>query len=212
VGLFSYTRWFCGYNAPVRAGASVGGILNVSPRLTARVAGVLYLLIFIAAPSATATPARMIITHACDTGVALIFYFLFKPVSKSLSLLAAIFRLILVVIMVTGTLNYFGGLNLFNAGHSAAAFDKLYALALVPFGVHCLLIGYLVFRSGFLPRFLGVLMAIAGLGWLTFVSPSLAHHLYAYIPGIVGEGALTLWLLVVGLNEKRWNDRASAAI
>lgn len=188
-------------------------IVGASPRLAARVAGVLYLLIFIAAPigAATATPAKMIITHTCDIGVALIFYLLFKPVSKSLSLLGAIFRLTLVAIMAVGTLNYFGGLNLFNAGRSAAAFDKLYALSLVPFGVHCLLIGYLVFRSGFLPRFLGVLMTIAGLGWLTFVSPLLAHHLYPYnlIPGVVGEGALTLWLLVVGLNEKRWSDRAS---
>jgi Domain of unknown function (DUF4386) len=199
----------------MRVAARVAATLNASPRLTARVAGVLYLLIFIAAPAgaATATPAKMIITHTCDTGVALIFYFLFKPVSKSLSLLAAIFRLILVAMMAVGTLNYFGGLNLFNAGRSAATFDKLYALSLVPFGVHCLLIGYLVFRSGFLPRFLGALMTTAGLSWLTFVSASLANHLYPYnlIPGIVGEGALTLWLLVVGLNEKHWNDRASTA-
>jgi hypothetical protein len=184
----------------MRAGVAVEGILDASPRLTARVAGVLYLLIFIAAPvgASTATPAKMIITLTCDTGVALIFYVLFKPVNRSLSLLAAIFRLILVAMMAADSLNYFGGMKLFNAAHSAAAFDKL--------------IGYLVFRSEFLPRFLGTLMAIAGLGWLTFALPSLAHHLYPYnlIPGIVGEGALTLWLVVVGLNEQRWKDRASA--
>lgn len=199
----------------MRAGVRTDGILGASPRLTARVAGVLYLLIFIAAPvgASTATPAKMIITLTCDAGVALIFYVLFKPVSRGVSLVAAIFRLILVAMMAADSLNYFGGLNLFNAGHSAAGFDKLDALSLVPFGVHCLLIGYLVFRAEFLPRFLGALMAIAGLGWLTFVSPSLAHHLYPYnlIPGILGEGALTLWLLVVGLNEQRWKERASAA-
>lgn len=196
------------------AGVTVEGILDASPRLTARVAGFLYLLIFIAAPvgASTATPAKMVIMLMCDTAVALIFYVLFKPVSRSLSLLAAIFRLILVAMMAADSLNYFGGLKLFNAAHSAAAFDKLDAFSLAPFGVHCLLIGYLVFRSEFLPRFLGALMAIAGLGWLTFALPSLAHHLYTYnlIPDIVGEGALTLWLVVIGLNEQRWKDRASA--
>lgn len=189
-------------------------IPDASPRLKARVAGVLYLLIFLAAPAgaSTATPAKMIITLACDTGVALIFYVLFKPVSRNLSLLAAIFRLALVAIMVADSLNYFGVLNLFNTAHSGAIFDKVDGVSLVPFGVHCLLIGYLVFRSEFLPRFLGALMAIAGLSWLTFGVPPLAHHLYPYnlVPGIVGEGALTLWLVVVGLNEQRWKDRASA--
>lgn len=193
----------------------IEGILEASPRLTARVAGLLYLLIFIAAPlgASAATPARMITTLTCDTGVALIFYVLFKPVSKSLSALAAIFRLILVAILTIDSLNYFGSLNLFDAGRSAAAFDKLDALSLVPFGVHCLLIGYLIFRSTFLPRSLGALMAVAGLAWLTFVSPSLADHLYPYnlAFGAVGEGALTLWLLAVGLNEQRWKDHASVS-
>ena len=59
---------------------------------------------------------------------------------------------------------------------------------LVLFGFYCLLIGYLIFRSNFLPRILGVLMAIAGLGWLTFLWPSLAAHLTPYVfgPGILG--------------------------
>jgi hypothetical protein len=71
---------------------------------------------------------------------------------------------------------------------------------LVFFGFYCLLIGYLIFRSTFLPRILGALMAFAGLGWLTFLSPPLAKYLYPYIlaPGNIGEGALTLWLLAIG--------------
>ncbi len=198
-------------NAVLRVKAMFGA----SPRLMARVAGVLYLLIFIAAPigASTATPARMIVTLACDTGVALIFYVLFKPVDKSISLLAAIFRLVLVGMMAVNSLSYFNGLNLFSAAHSAAAFDRIDALSLAPFGVHCLLIGYLISRSNFLPRFLGVLMAIAGVAWLTFAWPSLAHELYPYnlAPGVVGEGALTLWLLVAGVNEQRWKERANRA-
>lgn len=185
---------------------------EASPRLKARIAGVLYLLIFLVAPTgaATATPARMIIMLACDTGVALLFYSLFKPVSRNLSMLAAIFRLTLVAIMIVNSLNYFGVLNLFGAAHSSTAFNRGDEISLVPFGIHCLLIGYLIFRSSFLPRILGALMAFAGLGWLTFLSPPLAHHLYPYIlaPGILGEGALTLWLIVMGLNEQRWKGQA----
>jgi hypothetical protein len=61
---------------------------------------------------------------------------------------------------------------------------------LVFFGFYCPLIGYLIFRSIFLPRILGVLMMFAGLGWLTFMSARLATYLLPYnvLPGIVGEG------------------------
>ncbi|HEV7838596.1 MAG TPA: DUF4386 domain-containing protein, partial [Gemmatimonadaceae bacterium] len=78
------------------------------------------------------------------------------------------------------------------------------------FGFYCLLIGYLILRSTFLPRVLGALMAIGGLSWLTFFSPSLTGQLFPYnmAPGIIGEGVLTLWLLAAGLNEQRWNEQA----
>jgi len=57
---------------------------------------------------------------------------------------------------------------------------------------------------------LGVLMAFGGLAWLTFLSRTLAHDLYPYnlAPGLFGEGALTLWLLVSGVNERRWREQA----
>jgi Domain of unknown function (DUF4386) len=195
----------------------VARMAETSPRLWARIAGVLYLLIFIAAPTgaATATPVKMIITLACDTGVALIFYVVLKPVSMRLSVLAAFFRLIFVAVMAVNSLNYFGVLDLFNGARSVTAFNKGYGVALVPFGVHCALIGYLIFKSIFLPRILGVLMALAGLGYLIFLWPPLGRHLffpYIVIPGVAGEGALTLWLLVVGLDAGRWDEQASAAV
>ena len=191
-------------------------IAGASPRLKARIAGLLYLLIFIAAPSgaATATPAKMIITLTCDTGVALILYELLKPVSRSLSLLAALFRLIFVAVMAVNSLSYFGTVVLFQNAHSSAAFDTGYGIAMVPFGLHCLLVGYLIFKSIFFPRILGVLMALAGLGYLTFLWPPLGSHLffpYILIPGIVGEGSLTLWLLVMGVNVQQWKEQANAA-
>src|SRR5271156_3177325 len=154
---------------------------GASPRLEARIAGLLYLLIFIAAPSgaATATPVKMIVTLACDTVVALILYDLFKPVNKSISLLAMLFRLIFVAVMTINSLSYFGAVVLLqSAPHSAAAFNTGYCIAMVPFGLHCLLTGYLIFRSVFLPRILGVLTTLAGLGYLVFLWPRLGSRLF----------------------------------
>jgi Domain of unknown function (DUF4386) len=192
-------------------------IAGTSPQFKARIAGLLYLVIFIVAPSgaATATPVKITITLACDAGVALIFYELLKPVSRNLSLLAALFRLIFVVIMAANSLNYFGVLDLFKDAHSSAVFNLGYGIALVPFGIHCLLTGYLIFKSIFLPRILGILLAIAGLGYLTFLWPPLGSRLffpYLVIPGVVGEGSLTLWLLVMGVNGERWKKQDGAAV
>jgi hypothetical protein len=80
------------------------------------------------------------------------------------------------------------------------------------FGPFCLLLGYLIFRSTFLPRILGVLMAFAGVGWLIFLSP-LAHPLSTYLKilGFVAEASLMLWLIVKGVNEQRWQEQARAA-
>ncbi|RPH71845.1 MAG: DUF4386 domain-containing protein [Myxococcaceae bacterium] len=79
------------------------------------------------------------------------------------------------------------------------------------FGAYCLLIGVLILRSTFLPGFLGLLMMFGGLGWLTFLSPALAGHLkpFNFIPGIIGELVLTVWLLVKGVDVERWRAQAS---
>ena len=76
------------------------------------------------------------------------------------------------------------------------------------FGVYCLLIGYLLFRSGFLPRVVGVLMAIGGLGWLTFAFPAFSARLVPFnlLTGVLAETALTLWLLAFGVNTLRWHE------
>jgi hypothetical protein len=128
-----------------------------------------------------------LIATACYIAVTLLFYYIFKPVNRSLSLLAAFFSLAGCAI---------GVLGLFHLARFGIS-------PLVFFGFYCLLIGYLIFRSIFLPRILGVLMAFGALGWLTFLSPPRASHLSPYIfaPGILGEGSLTLWLLVIGVNE-----------
>jgi hypothetical protein len=100
-------------------------IVATSPRLIARIAGLLYLLIFLSAPSgaATAMPAKMIINLTCDAAVALLLYQLLKPVSRRLSPLAALFRLIFVAVMAVNSLRYFGAAVHFPSAHSQAAFD-----------------------------------------------------------------------------------------
>ena len=91
--------------------------------------------------------------------------------------------------------------------------DQAVLVALVFFAIYDVLIGYLILRSTFLPRWLGALMVLAGLGWLTFLYEPLADRLSPYIQvlGIVAEGLLTLWLLVAGVNAERWNEQARQA-
>jgi hypothetical protein len=178
-------------------------IAQTSPRLRARIAGVFYLLNILTGALALFVSGKLgfaaiLIATACYIVVTLLFYSIFKPVNRSLSLLAAFFSLVGCAI---------GALSPFHLVPS-------HINNLVFFGFYCLLIGYLIFRSTFLPRILGVLMAIGGLGWLTFVSPLLANYLSPYnlAPGILGEGSLTLWLLVIGVNEQRWKQQASVRI
>ncbi len=176
-------------------------IAEASPRFKARIAGVFYLLTILtggfAAVFVSGRLVANLIATACYIAVTLLFYDMFKPVNRSLSMLAAFFSLVGCAI---------SALSPFHLAPS-------HINPLVFFGFYCLLIGYLIFRSTFLPRILGVLMAFGGLGWLTFLSPPLANHLSPYIfaPGLLGEGALTLWLLVIGVNVQRWKEQASAA-
>ena len=166
-----------------------------------RIAGVFYLLTFVAGVFALVSVRGRIVADviatASYTAVTLLFYGLFKPVNKSLSLTAASISLAGLTI---------GVLNMLHLAPFRIS-------PLVFFGFYCLLIGYLIFTSTFMPRALGVLMAFGGLGWLTFASPALARSLSPYnlAPGILAEGVLTLWLLAFGVNVLRWQEQADAA-
>ena len=86
-------------------------------------------------------------------------------------------------------------------------------IAVVFFGLNTLMTGYLVLRSTFLPRALGVVSVVGGLGWLLYLYEPLARRLESGIVGVGVLGALAtvLWLLVKGVDEPRWKEQAGAA-
>ena len=177
-------------------------IAEASPRFKARMAGVFFSLTMLTAAfteifvrisgrlNFVADLAAGAVEISGMVAVTLLFYSIFKPVNRGLSLLAASFNLVAL------TFEAFQGIN----------------VGLVFHGFYCLLMGYLIFRSTFLPRILCVLMVSAGLGWLIFLSP-LANQLSTYLKvlGFVAEASLMIWLLVMGVNEQRWKEQASAA-
>jgi len=168
----------------------------------------------------------LLISTAFYVGATLFVYEVLKPVNRGLSLLAAFFSLVGCAIGAVSCLFDFAPfvllkgppyLNVFSAEQLQALAYVFLAvraqandIGLVFFGLHCLGVGYLIFRSTFLSRIIGVLMMLAGVGWLTFLSPPLANSLAPFnmLPGAVGELSLTLWLLMKGVNVQRWNEQA----
>jgi hypothetical protein len=152
--------------------------------------------------------------------------FLFEilaPVDRGLSRLAAFFSLMGCAIQTIGALFEIAPLAALKSSPGpetlqlAATFLDLHRTAndkgLVFFALYCLLLGLLVFRSSFLPRFLGVLLMAAGVGWLSFLMPAppawLSHSVQGF--GFLAELAFMLWLLVKGVDVQRWRERAAAA-
>jgi len=233
-------------------------IAEMSPRLRGRLAGVFEALEGIASSfgqvvvlgrlvvfSNAAATAANILGHerlfwlgfvSSLLGVAfhiiwtLLFYDLFKPVNRSLSLLAAFVGIVVCAIQAVTAFLYLAPLLILQSGNSMTAFtaQQLQSLALiffklnayafdidlVFFGLWCILTGYLIFRSAFLPRILGVLLAIDGVGWMIYLYPPLAYHLFPFIAAAsaLAEIPLQLWLIVMGVNPQRWKEQASAAV
>lgn len=166
-----------------------------------RTIGIVYFLYFLTAISAVALGnlprlalAVNLISLVLYVALAVLFYKLFKPVNRSLSLIAALVSLAGCAIQALALLHV----------HFAASINPL-----VFFGPYCILIGYLILRCVFLPRILGALMVLAGAGWLLILLPQLAKHLLtpAEFIGILAEGLLMLWLLVFGVNIQRTNKQ-----
>lgn len=181
--------------------------MSESPRFKARIAGVFWLATAVTGSlalvfSGVLSTAVNLVATVCYVIATLLVYSLLKPVNKNLSLLAAVSSIIGCTI---GTLDTF-----FPIG--AATLPMLF------FGGHVFLVGYLILKSIFLPRFVGVLMVLAGLGWMTRVLASLlslpfAGGVSSYLLGlgVLGEMTLTVWLLAKGVDEPRWKKQAEAA-
>ena len=181
-------------------------IAEASPRFKARMAGGLFLFLVLTSTfteffargrlSLAAHVAAGVIEISCMIAVTLLFYYIFKPVDRRLSLLAASFNLVAVTILLLQFLPH--SVNIGLGFH----------------GLYWILISYLIFKSSFLPRFLSALTAIAGLCWLTFLSPTLTNYLSPYVmaSAFLVEGSVFLWLLVMGLNAPKWEKANRLAI
>lgn len=172
---------------------------------------------------------------AADVALAMLLYVLFRGAGRNLALLAAFFRLTHAAIVGVNLLNLYVPLLLLGDRPYLAAFqpEQLHALVLlllethgfgylvglVFFGFHCLVLGYLVYRSGYVPRLLGVLLVVAGLGYLVdgFGRTLLANYddyaatfqMVVFIPAFIGELSFCLWLLVKGVawpTEPKWDE------
>jgi len=173
--------------------------------------------------------AVYLIEMACQIAMTALFYDLLKPAGRSVSLLAAFLGFAGCVIKTFSRLFFIAPLFILGGAHYLSVFsaeqlqalallflkvnDHGAAIALVFFGFYALLTGYLIVRSTFLPRILGVLSIFGGLGWMSFLYQPLGYRLFPYIAalGVLGAALLILWLLVFGVNEQRWKEQASVA-
>ena len=232
------------------------------PRAYARIGGILYLFIIVAAlfgeafvrgtlivsGDATATAnnilgsetlfrvglAAEMLTCVCDVALAMVLYVLLKPVNRNLALLGAFFRLTFVAFYSVAKLFEIAAMVALGRADYLKAFEpkQLHALAYMSLSVHdygygasllffgfcTLLFGYLIYKSGYLPRTIGVLLVIAGAGYVVYslaqmLSPVLATKLlfpWLLLPGFFAELGLCLWLIVKGVNLPKWEQRTLA--
>ncbi len=228
-----------------------------SPRVRARLAGVLYVLCIVCGfyaemvvraklivPSDAVATAHNILSapglyrlgffadvSAMGLGLlsAVIFYTLLKPVSRGLALTVLVLDVVSNAISICGAVLLYAPLTFLQRPELLAAFSEAqrqslallsihlyelsYALNLAFFSGSCILTGYLIFRSTFLPRVLGVLLALAGACYLVnsfvdFMPQGYADWLFPWIllPSALGEAAVALWLLFAGVNAKKWAE------
>jgi hypothetical protein len=170
----------------------------------------------------------------CAIALTLIWYILLRPVNKNLARLAMCFALMSLAVESISSLHLhavltplLGGAYLkavdpalleLMAYQSVIAHAHAFGLALIFFGVECLIAGYLIRQSGFFPKVVGTLMQVAGLCYLVnsfsmILYPPLQGTLFPFIllPSLIGEGTCCLWLLIKGVDVPVWEHRAHHA-
>ncbi|HJQ36105.1 MAG TPA: DUF4386 domain-containing protein [Thermoanaerobaculia bacterium] len=166
-----------------------------------------------------------LIEMACQIAGIAMFYRLLRPVSRNVALAAAVISLTGAIIKTMSRLFYItplfvlsgtAALDAFNADqlHALALLllrinDRGAAMALAFLGVSGVLNAYLVFRSGFLPRALGILGMLAGAGWLRYFYPPLRFPSFMVIVvfALLAAAVQIFWLCVYGVDVEKWRER-----
>ena len=221
----------------------IAGVCQLLEAITATFGQVIILGRFVVTGNATATAAnilgheRLYWAGFSSSAIAAIFhlawaflmYDLLKPVNRRVAQFAMLVMLMGIAMQAVTALFYIAPLVLLKGGSSLGALttEQLQAVAAASlklgsyafdihvayFGLWCVLTGYLIFKSTFLPRILGILLAISGFGWLLYFSPPFAVPLFSFIGVLsaIGEIPVELWLIIKSVNEQRWKEQASAA-
>jgi hypothetical protein len=178
--------------------------------------------------------AGEIVLLTCATALALILYVLLRPVSRDLALVAVFFNLVCIAIEGVAAVSLAAALlPMTNAAYvnaftpeqlnvmamlSVRSHTVGFGIALIFFGVECVILGYLISRSGYIPRSIGVLMQIAGVCYVInsfalLLSPPLSSWLFPAIllPSLIAELSLALWLLVKGVRTEKWDQHLPSA-
>jgi hypothetical protein len=172
--------------------------------------------------------ATFLMESFCDVTLALILYALLRPVNRQLSLLAAFFGLMGTALFAFAELFYFAPTIMTAAYLKTFSTDQLNALVLLSmkfyayagmiftgyYGIAWLVRAYLIWKSTFLPKFLGVLMGIGGLGFvlrniLMILAPQYASDVFLMLM-FPGGLAMTVWLLVKGVDVAKWRAQVNA--
>jgi len=171
-----------------------------------------------------------LIMQICDLPVMIILYYLFKPVTRKLALLNLSFNLIQTAVLVANKLNLLAALFFLGDAAYLKSFspEQLHTLSylsiklhdfgfgvgLIFFGFVCLFEGYLIFKSGYFPKTIGVLMSIAGICYLfnsfaLILFPQLSS-IVILMPCLIAELTLSLWLIFKGVNLPVWKQKVIA--
>lgn len=159
--------------------------------------------------------ASLVLTAVLDMIVAGALFVVFEPVSRGVSMMAALFRVAYTAVFLVGISQLVVALGLLRdppqAMRAVDAYNTIWLVGLIFFGVHLVLIGYLAYRSGYMAKIFGILLVVAGLGYLvdgfgTVLVPNYSINIAQFT--FVGEAALMFWLLIKGTRKNFSNGEA----
>jgi hypothetical protein len=152
--------------------------------------------------------ASLVLTAVLDMIVAGALFVVFEPVSRGVSMMAALFRVAYTAVFLVGISQLVVALGLLRdppqAMRAVDAYNTIWLIGLIFFGIHLMLLGYLAYRSGYMAKIFGILLVVAGLGYLvdgfgTVLVPNYSINVAGFT--FVGEAALMFWLLIKGARK-----------